>query len=300
MSSPPRMKLVYLGVRGLGEPLRMMARYTNYSFAEDVTIPGPEFRVMKMNEKAVHSRSEQLPSLHVASDTVSAAPLVISQSGACMRYLAGITGHTPVSLEQRARADAVFDTAQELFAVNPLANVFPVGAERDAKEKEYFSMAFRRRLRFCERLLDEAKAETGATTAFFGGREPYYGTVCVCVFLVRVVLRIGHVIIIEMKTKQYEREICVHYTRQGKAITRALYVCMLCVHVCVCAGDFQLFHMLDLSLTISPKCLDKAPSVKAFMEEMYALPAVSAYLKERPQQGTQSIGYEGSRMYDGV
>ena len=177
------MKLVYLGVRGLGEPLRMMARYTNYSFAEDVTIPGPEFRVMKMNEKAVHSRSEQLPSLHVASDTKSAAPLVISQSGACMRYLAGITGHTPVSLEQRARADAVFDTAQELFAVNPLANVFPVGAERDAKEKEYFSMAFRRRLRFCERLLDEAKAETGATTAFFGGREPYYGTVCVCVFL---------------------------------------------------------------------------------------------------------------------
>ena len=74
-----------------------------------------------------------------------------------------------------------------------------------------------------------------------------------------------------------------------------IYVC-----VCVFTGDFQLFHMLDLSLAIKPNCLDRAPSVKAFMDEMYALPAVSAYLKERPQLGTQSIGYEGSRMYDGV
>ena len=78
----------------------------------------------------------------------------------------------------------------------------------------------------------------------------------------------------------------------------SLCVC-LCVCACVCmyAGDFQLFHMLDLSLMIKPKCLDQAAKVKTFMEEMYAHPAIAAYLKERPQQGTESIGYEGSRMY---
>ena len=196
------MKLVYLGVRGLGEPLRLMARYTKYTFTEDITIPGPEFRVMKMNDKAVHSRSEQLPALHVRSETKT-TPLVISQSGACMRYLAGVTGHMPVSLEQRARADAVFDTAQELFAVNPLANVFPVGAERDAKEKDYFGMAFRRRLRFCERLLDEAKDESGtSSTSFFGGHEPYYGTYMCIYGRENERERIGHVTLSSSFTKR--------------------------------------------------------------------------------------------------
>ena len=93
-----------------------------------------------------------------------------------MRYLAGVIGHEPKTLVQRARADAVFDTAQEMFPVNPLANVYGSGAERDAKDKEFFGMAFRRRLRFCERILDEVKAEHGADAHFFGGHVPYYGT----------------------------------------------------------------------------------------------------------------------------
>lgn len=168
----PKISLTYLSVRGLAEPLRMLARSSNFVFAADETLPAPHFRSLPPAQKAVFSRSEQLPSLHVITSPQRDS-VVISQSGACMRLLAQVVDRYPTDLLRRARADAVFETAQELADVNRLANFHPAGADRDAMDKAFFGMAFRRRMRFCERLLDEASTDDAG--CFFGGKIPNYG-----------------------------------------------------------------------------------------------------------------------------
>jgi glutathione S-transferase len=46
--------------------------------------------------------------------------------------------------------------------------------------------------------------------------------------------------------------------------------------------DLGLFHVLDNTLTLEPTALDKYPALAAFVKSVAALPAVAAYLEDRP------------------
>lgn len=230
MEKPAKISIKYLPVRALGEPLRMLCafagiEYTDYTFEDIDGLAG--WRKKTPAEKSEFSPTEQLPALIIES--ADGSTTLITQSGACARYLAQLAGGSmwPTDPLERAKVDIVFELAQEMFIIQPICNIFS-GEMRAEKEAAFFDAAFERRLRFCERTL---------TDKFFAGAEPSY-------------------------------------------------------------GDINMFHYLDLALLAKPTCLDDAPKTKAFVESMKALPAISKYLCDRPQVGSQKIGIPGSYTFE--
>ena len=62
-------------------------------------------------------------------------------------------------------------------------------------------------------------------------------------------------------------------------------------------GDFGLFHVVDLSITVQPSCLDDFPIIKSWYDRVLKIPRVSKYLQERPKAGTGSVGKAGSLIH---
>ena len=161
------MRFQYISVRALAEPIRMMCRYGGLDI-EDETFDVFDFVNKTREEKRVYSPTEQLPALHVVDGE---KVTVISQSGACMRFLATTIGGGlyPTDPLERARADIVFETAQEMFVLNPICNMLD-GDTLAAREREFWDLrptAFPRRMEMAERMLEE-------TSAFFVGKDVTY------------------------------------------------------------------------------------------------------------------------------
>ena len=168
VSDMTKITINYLPVRALGEPLRMLCamaeiEYTNYTFDDNLMNWGKKSQA----EKSEWSPTEQMPTLVIESD--DGKTTLITQSGACMRYLAQLAGGSmwPADPLERAKVDIVFELAQEMFLIQPICNIWS-GDMRAEKEKAFFDDAFARRLRFCERTL---------TDDFFAGSAPSYGDI---------------------------------------------------------------------------------------------------------------------------
>ena len=96
-------KLTYLPVRALAEPIRMLAKYGGYNIVVDIV--GLEFISMTLEEKLKLTNTEQLPSLKVEYD--DGETVLLSQSGACMRFLASLINDElyPSDPLKRAKVD---------------------------------------------------------------------------------------------------------------------------------------------------------------------------------------------------
>ena len=121
----------YLPLRARAEAPRIMLSVGNIPYvAKDV--PFPEWTALKKTGKISHFG--QLPSLLTSSGQL------ISQSGAVCRYIAKLTKLYPEDAEKAAEADMVFELAQEMAIINPVANYYQRdSAEWKAKHDGYFA-----------------------------------------------------------------------------------------------------------------------------------------------------------------
>ena len=98
-------KLTYLPVRALAEPIRMLAKYGGLEIDSDLLGLDSDWAAMTPKEKCEICNTEQLPSLEVEFD--DGKSVLISQSGACMRFLASLIGDElyPSDPLKRAKVD---------------------------------------------------------------------------------------------------------------------------------------------------------------------------------------------------
>jgi len=57
-------------------------------------------------------------------------------------------------------------------------------------------------------------------------------------------------------------------------------------------GDFSLFHIMNLSLTVEPECLNAYPKLAKWVDAMQNIPRLKEYLKEREK--VANLGMMGS------
>ena len=206
----------YLPLRARAEAPRMMLTVGKIPYiAKD--IPFPEWMGLKKSGKICHFG--QLPSLLLPSGQL------ISQSGSICRYVAKLANLYPQDPALAADADMVFELAQEMAIINPVANYFQKdSSEWKEKHDGYFSR-LPRRLEAAQKILGDRD--------YYGGKSPHY-------------------------------------------------------------GDFGLFHIFDITLTVQPGSLDAYPKLKAWQERMHGIPGVQQYITSRPGPSTPGWGIPGT------
>ena len=156
----PKLTLVYAKMQALAEPARMLLSYSGVPY-EDVYAWDYYGKGWRDGAKQA-TPFGQVPVL-VVDDRVS-----IAQSGAIQRYLSTLTGTCPSDPLLAAQADALVDTAGELFVIsNPVANFFT--GERFKAKVDAFEKSFGPRLNFFARSL--AAFNDGP---FFFGAAPMF------------------------------------------------------------------------------------------------------------------------------
>ena len=126
----PKLTLVYLPVRARGEAARMIMAYGGIPYSDTIV----EFGDLASWKSSGKLPFGQLPILEV-DDTV------ISQSGAIHRYLAGLVSEPdfiPKDSVKAALADALHETAQDLYRIMPIVNMFK-GEHWEREREEYFT-----------------------------------------------------------------------------------------------------------------------------------------------------------------
>ena len=138
----PKLSLIYFPVRARGEVARMILAYADipYTDTDCQGYFGCDFGTAKATGKLTFG---QLPLLAVG-DTL------VPQSGAIHRYLAALAntarpGFVPADPVQAALADALHETAQDLYRIMPIVNMFRDEVWRQEKE-EYFTKTLPARL----------------------------------------------------------------------------------------------------------------------------------------------------------
>jgi prostaglandin-H2 D-isomerase / glutathione transferase len=150
--------LYYLPLRARAEPIRLTLAYGEVRY-EDVTVSVQDWSTLK-HDRAV-APFGQLPVIRLESGEV------IAQSGAIIRLAAKLAGIYPENPVEAARADMIYEFAQELNMVNPILNFWPISSEQWQTSYTQFFEALPRHLTTCESLLGEK--------AFYGGNSPHYG-----------------------------------------------------------------------------------------------------------------------------
>lgn len=156
--------LVYLKMQALAESAQMMMRYAkidyNYEYAFNYwSKPWPQCKELVP--------FGQVPVLIVKGDEAN----MIAQSGAICRYIASLKPDLfkPIDLVQCGRCDAIFDTAQELFAAtNPVAN-FLTGEKFSGAVAKFMETWPGKLAQYAKQL--ETSAAEGP---FFFGAKPMY------------------------------------------------------------------------------------------------------------------------------
>lgn len=206
--------LYYLPLRARAEAIRMILHYGGVNY-QDVTIPMTEWPAIK--ERRCIAPFGQLPSIRLPGGEI------IAQSGAIARYAAKLAKIYPSDPLAAARADMIFEYAQELNMINPLLNFWPMETETWSNNYRNFFENLPRHLYTLSAML--------ADKFFFCGQTPNH-------------------------------------------------------------GDFAIFHILEACVTMRPNCIDEYPALINFMERIRSIPAVRAYLDNRPP--AQEVGLCGS------
>lgn len=151
----PNLKLVYFPVRAKAEMIRMALAYGNIAYEE---VSPATFYGKSWGEGAkAEAPFGQLPVLVVDG-------FQLAQSGAIMRYVAGLAGLVPADPLAAAKCDAVFEASQDMAGSNPIVNVFK-GEQFEEKKRSYVATF--------PGLLQNLARQLGSGPFFFG-TTPYY------------------------------------------------------------------------------------------------------------------------------
>ena len=156
----PKLDLIYFDVRARAECARMTLAYggIQYNFTDTQGYFGCDFMTAKTSGKLPWG---QLPLLAVDG------PLV-SQSGAINRYVASLVtkpDFIPKNPVKAALADALHETAQDLFRIMPIVNLWTEAKWKEEKE-EYFTKTLPTKLPALVKML--------GTQKYFCGDAPTY------------------------------------------------------------------------------------------------------------------------------
>ena len=153
----PKLSLVYFPVRARGEAARMIMAYGEIPYT-DTIVEFADFATWKSSGKLPFG---QLPVLEV-DDTI------ISQSGAIHRYLAGLVSKPdfiPKDPVKAALADALHETAQDLFKIMPIVNMYK-GDQWKQEKEDYFTKTLPNKLPALVKMLGDQ--------SYFCGDAPTY------------------------------------------------------------------------------------------------------------------------------
>ncbi len=150
--------LYYLPLRARAEPIRMILHYGGVNY-QDVTIPMTEWPAIK--ERRCIAPFSQLPSIRLPGGEI------IAQSGAIARYAAKLAKIYPSDPLAAARADMIFEYAQELNMINPLLNFWPMETDTWSNNNRTFFDNLPRHLDTLSTMLAEKP--------FFCGNTPNHG-----------------------------------------------------------------------------------------------------------------------------
>ena len=158
----PKLSLIYFPVRARGEVARMTLAYADipYTDTDCQGYFGCDFGTAKATGKLTFG---QLPLLAVG-DTL------VPQSGAIHRYLAALAntarpGFVPADPVQAALADALHETAQDLYRIMPIVNIFRGEAWHKEKE-EYFTKTLPSKLPALVKMLGAQKFFCGDAVTY--------------------------------------------------------------------------------------------------------------------------------------
>jgi glutathione S-transferase len=150
--------LYYLPLRARAEPIRMILHYGGVNY-QDVTIPMTEWPSLK--ERRCIAPFGQLPSIRLPGGEI------IAQSGSIARYAAKLANVYPTDPLAAARADMIFEYAQELNMINPLLNFWPMETDTWANNYKVFFDNLPRHLGTLSTMLGQK--------FFFCGQSPNHG-----------------------------------------------------------------------------------------------------------------------------
>ena len=156
----PKLDLIYFDVRARAECARMTLAYGGipYNFTDCQGYFGCDFMTAKTSGKLPWG---QLPLLAVDGK-------LISQSGSINRYVASLVtkpDFIPKDPVKAALADALHETAQDLYRIMPVVNVWTEAKWREEKE-EYFTKTLPPKLPALVKMLGSQK--------YFCGDAPTY------------------------------------------------------------------------------------------------------------------------------
>jgi glutathione S-transferase len=147
----------YLPLRARAEAPRMMLTVGKIPFLTK-DIPFTEWAILKKTGTICHFG--QLPSVKLPNGPI------ISQSGAVCRYIAKLAGLYPQDPVAAAEADMVFELAQEMAIINPVANYYQIDSADWKQNYDNFFARFPRRMIAAQKILGDKD--------FFGGVDPNY------------------------------------------------------------------------------------------------------------------------------
>lgn len=173
----PAFTLYYLPLRARAEQIRFILRYANIPY-KDVTVPADEWPSHKSAALADPLRGiapcGQLPTIRF-----EATGETIAQSGAIVRYVSKLAGISPTDPIAAARADMIYEIAQDMNSINAILNFWPVNTETFVTNCATYFENFPHYAHILETLLmDSSKAFAPAEQqlcAYFGGERPHYG-----------------------------------------------------------------------------------------------------------------------------
>ncbi|RYH27237.1 hypothetical protein EON65_13720 [archaeon] len=150
--------LYYFPLRARGEAIRMILNYGGIPF-NDVVISMEEWKGIK--QRGELAPFGQLPCMSLPDGSI------IAQSGAIARYAAKLAKVYPEDPMVAAKADMIFEFAQELNMISPLLNFWPISTDVWKNNYELFFNNLPRQLSIADRLLGDQ--------SFFCGHSPCHG-----------------------------------------------------------------------------------------------------------------------------
>eukprot|EP01031_Cornospumella_fuschlensis_P036959 gene36959-44836_t len=150
--------LYYFPLRARGEAIRLILHYGGIDF-NDVIISMEDWKAIKQQGNL--APFGQLPCLGLPDGSI------IAQTGAIARYVGKLAKVYPENPLAAARADMVFEFAQELNMVSPLLNFWPISTDVWKNNYELFFNSLPRQLSIADNLLGDHH--------FFGGDSPCHG-----------------------------------------------------------------------------------------------------------------------------
>merc|ERR1712179_663463 len=156
----PKLDLIYFDVRARAECARMTLAYGGipYNFTDTQGYFGCDFMTAKTSGKLPWG---QLPLLAVDGK-------LISQSGSINRYLASLVtkpDFIPKDPVKAALADALHETAQDLYRIMPIVNMYK-GDQWKQEKEDYFTKTLPNRLPALVKMLGDQ--------SYFCGDDPTY------------------------------------------------------------------------------------------------------------------------------